>query len=76
MFRFHDATLLHLLWVIPLLIVFYVFVFKWKRRALQRFGNLDLLAKLTFSTSRARQLWKVTLIILATMFILLSLARP
>ncbi|MBN2012390.1 VWA domain-containing protein [candidate division KSB1 bacterium] len=76
MFRFHDIHYLHLLWLIPVLIVFYMLVFRWKKKALQRFGSMELLSKLTFSTSKVRQVWKVVLIIVATSFILFSLARP
>lgn len=76
MFRFHDTYYLYLLWLIPIFIVFYVFVFKWKTKALKRFGNLELLSKLTASTSRKRQIIKITLIIASILFIILSIGRP
>jgi len=68
--------LLHLLWLIPILILFYVLVFKWKKRALTRFGNLELLQRLTDSTSQGRQVFKVALIIIAVAFMILSSGRP
>lgn len=76
MFRFHNAFYLHLFWLIPILIIFFVFVFKWKTRALKRFGNLELLQKLTASTSRGRQILKVILILFSILFMILSLGRP
>jgi len=76
MFSFQNAVYLHFLWLIPILIIFFIFVFKWKKRALKRFGNLELLQKLTDSTSRRRQLLKVFLMLLGVMFMILSLGRP
>ncbi|MCK4385594.1 MAG: VWA domain-containing protein [candidate division Zixibacteria bacterium] len=65
-----------LLILLPLLIVFYWFVFRMKRRAKERFGNLGLVEKLSLSFSPKKQRWKVALILLGTLFLLFSLARP
>ena len=65
-----------LLILLPLLIVFYWFVFRMKRRAKERFGNLGLVEKLSLSFSPKKQRWKVALILLGTFFLLFSLARP
>jgi len=65
-----------LLILLPLLIAFYWFVFGMKRKAKERFGNLDLIEKLSLSVSQKKQRWKVTLILLGTFFLLFSLARP
>jgi Ca-activated chloride channel family protein len=75
-FRFNNLLYLHLLWLIPLLILFYVLVFRWKRNALQRFGSLDLIKKLTESISRKRQIVKVALMLVAAFFMIFSLAQP
>lgn len=76
MLRFDNLIYLHLLWLIPLLILFYWLAFRWKKNALQRFGNLELIKKLTLSISRKRQMVKVALIILAAIFLIFSLAKP
>jgi len=60
----------------PALIIFFVFVFRWKKRALERFGSLELIQKLTLSLSRKRQLWKIVLLIISVFFMVLSLAKP
>ncbi len=75
-FRFNNLLYLHLLWLIPLLIMFFVLVFRWKKNALERFGSLDLIKKLTQSISRKRQIGKVVLILLAVFFMIFSLAQP
>ncbi len=76
MLRFGHISLLHLLWLVPLLVGFYVMAFKAKKRAMKRFGNLELLQKLNQSTSRGRQIGKVTLILAAITFMIFSVARP
>ncbi len=76
MFRFANIQLLHLLWLIPALVIFYTLVFKAKKAALKRFGNLELMKKLAENTGRGRQIAKVFMIIAAVAFIILALARP
>jgi len=44
--------------------------------AMARFGNLDLVRKLSSSVSRKRQIMKAALIILGVFFMTLALARP
>jgi Ca-activated chloride channel family protein len=65
-----------LLILLPLLIVFYWFVFWMKRRAKERFGNLALIEKLSLSFSPKKQRRKVDLMLLGVFFLLFSLARP
>jgi Ca-activated chloride channel family protein len=65
-----------LLAVIPLLLIFFWLVLRMKSRALKRFGNLDLIKKLSLSFSPKKQRWKIVLLLLAVSFLLFSLARP
>ncbi|NIR47830.1 VWA domain-containing protein [candidate division KSB1 bacterium] len=74
--RFAQDGFFYFLLLVPVLILFYYFIFKWKTRALQRFGNLDLINKLSESTSRSRQIIKATLVVLGILFMILALARP
>ncbi|OQX94832.1 hypothetical protein B6I21_08575 [candidate division KSB1 bacterium 4572_119] len=76
MIRFGNQLYLHLLWLIPLLIFFFILVFRWKKKALSRFGNLELVQKLTLSISKNRQVLKASLIVTAVFFMVLSLAQP
>lgn len=76
MIRFGNPTALYFFLIIPLGIIFYYFVFRWKKAALRRFGNLELMQKLTANVSRRRQVWKVALILLSLAFLNLALARP
>lgn len=65
-----------LLILLPLLIVFYWFVFRMKKKAKERFGNLALIEKLSLSFSPTKQRRKVDLMLLGVLFLLFSLARP
>jgi len=76
MIRFGNENLLFLLALVPLLMVFFYLVFRWKRRAMRRFGNLFLLEQLTPSFSKRRRVWKIVLLLVAISFIILALARP
>lgn len=76
MLRFDNLMFLHFLWLIPILIFFYVLVFRWKRKSLEKFGNLELIKKLTSSISHKRQVIKVALIIAAIFFMIFSFAKP
>jgi Ca-activated chloride channel family protein len=76
MIRFANNLALYLLLLIPFFIVFFYFVFRWKKQAMQRFGSLLLLKQLTPSLSRKRQIWKIVLSLAALLFMILALARP
>jgi len=76
MIRFANYPALYLLLLIPVLIIFFYLVFRWKRQAMQRFGSLLLLQQLTPALSRKRQIWKIVLSLAAVLFLILALARP
>ena len=76
MFRFSNQEYLFALFLIPLLILFFVWVRHSKKKALQRFGNLQLMEKLMLSNSPRRQTWKTVLLLSALFFFLVALARP
>ena len=76
MFRFAFQNYLYLLILIPFLILFFVYAFRQKRKAMALFGNLALVQKLSQSVSQKRQVWKAILLVLAFFFLALSFARP
>jgi Ca-activated chloride channel family protein len=76
MLRFAHPQFLHLLWLVPALAVFYYLAFRWKRSALERFGNLALVDRLIASTSRTKQILKASLLVASLLFMSLALARP
>jgi len=67
---------LWLLWAIPLLILFNLFVFRAKSRALAKFAKVETLARIASSVSLPRQKLKSSLLVGGIFFLLLSLAQP
>jgi Ca-activated chloride channel homolog len=67
---------LHVLWAIPLLLLFFLWVGKRRQRQLARFGEAHLVARLSQSVSRPRQRLKRALLLLAVGLLALALARP
>ncbi len=76
MVRFANPQFFHLYWLVPVLILFFVWVFRYKRRLLRRLGDEQLIARLTAGVSRAKQIWKAILILLAFSLLVLALADP
>ena len=67
---------LNLFILIPIFIIFFIFVSRSKRRALGHFGDKHLLSKLSLSKSVAKEKLSRLLILIAICFLILSLARP
>ncbi len=76
MIRFANDFALYLLLLLPALAFFFYLVLRWKKKALQRFGNLLLLQQLTPAFSAGRRNWKIVLLLAALAFMILALARP
>jgi Ca-activated chloride channel family protein len=74
--RFENPGLLHLLWGVLFLIFFFIWTIKYKRRLLQRFGNMEILQKLMQNVSPARRNLKIILLITAFIFLIIALANP
>ena len=76
MLRFAHQNYFYLFLLLPLLIIFFGLTFRWKKRAMQRFGSLELMKKLSLSLSNKRQIIKVILLISCVLVMILTLARP
>ena len=74
--HFGNLRYLYLLWLVPLLIVFYLYTFHRKRKALETFASAHLLPHLNVSVSRARQRGKPALLILVFTLLVFTLTRP
>lgn len=76
MLRFANIHFFYLLWLVPILIVFFILVFRWKKRALKDFGKVDLIKKLMTGASQRRQIFKMILLIAVIVLMVLALVRP
>ncbi len=73
---YRNPEFLYLLLIVPVLILFYFFSFRWKKKMLHKFGEDGLVSKLSSMTSRGRSVTKAVLLVLAFVFIILALGRP
>ncbi len=76
MIRFAQLNLIYLLWLVPILALFYIWSFRNHRKILRRFADETLLNELTLSLDMRKRRLKTVLIITAILFGLFSLMRP
>ena len=74
--KFVDLTYIHLLWIIPVLVYFYIYAFKKKDELIRLFCEDTLIGKIMPDVSRSRQKLKAFLVVLAVIFIVIALVRP
>ena len=76
MFRFGFGQALYGYLLVPLLVAFLWLALQLKRRALARFGEHELVRRLSQTTSRRRQVMKSALLVVAVAALVTALARP
>ena len=76
MFRFGNSEFLYGLIIIPVLIVIFLIVMYWRKRALRKFGDTGLISHLMPYVSSFRPVLKFILLILALTSVVFALADP
>lgn len=61
--RFAYSWVLWFFWIVPLLMVFYWYFFRWQKKAMAAFGYRQTIDRLMSPEARKRQKWKTILII-------------
>ncbi|MBN1522716.1 MAG: BatA domain-containing protein, partial [Candidatus Aureabacteria bacterium] len=74
--RFGNIQALYLFWLLIGLVLFYIWSFRKRRAALQRFASEDLIPDLTREQDPKKQKLKVFLILLAVLLMIFSFLRP
>jgi Ca-activated chloride channel family protein len=74
--RFENPDLLYLLWGVIPLVLFFVWVIRYKKALLKKFGNPDLLSKLMQSFNSGRRNLKMVLLTISYIFFVIALANP
>jgi len=74
--RVESPEYLYLLFLIPLLFLFFLYTQRRKKARLKTFGNLKLLERLSLSHSKGKEYLKFALIVGAIFFAIVALARP
>ena len=67
---------LNFLLLIPILVMFFIFIGINRKKAIKRFGDTALMERLSFSKSFAKEKVRKILIIIAANFLILALAMP
>lgn len=73
---FGNFHAIYYLWLLPALVLFYIWSHKKRTRAMEAFADRELLVHLTPSMDRKRQNMKALVILLSVFAIALSLMRP
>lgn len=76
MFRFAYPEYFWGFWLIPILTIFFIFSRILRKRALRKFGDLEIISQLMPSASNARPVFKFILLMLALSAFILGAARP
>ncbi len=76
MFRFESHIILYLLLLIPLLVLLFMLFMAWKKRAIKRFGDIELVKQLSPDDSFSKNILKFTIITVVLTLIIICLANP
>ncbi len=76
MLRLANPEYLNLFWLLPLLVLFFMWAARHKRALLQRLGDDELVDRLLASVSRTKQIWKVVLTVLVIAGLIFALVDP
>ena len=74
--QLQQIHMLHLLWVVPAIVLFYLYAWRRRKQALQRFLDAGMLAKIPVSSSPSRRWWKAAAMVAAVVLTVAALARP
>lgn len=73
---FSNLKYAHFFWLVPLLILFYLWAFRSKRKALESFAQGHLIPMLTTTVNWRNQKLKAALVVLAFCFLIFALIGP
>jgi len=76
MLRFEHPYYFYLFALVPLLLVLYILMLRWKKKALQRYGDAEVVKLLMPDYSKKRLFYKFLLLLLSYASLVLALANP
>lgn len=76
MFQFGSGDALWAYLLVPALVLFFWYALKLKRGAIERFGETELMQRLSLTVSKRAQRWKRLLVIASVALLVTALARP
>lgn len=76
MYELEEKGYLYLLFIVPILVLLFLYVQYWKRKKQAAFGDLDLVKKLSPEKSLLKPTFKFILVVLGLTFLILALVNP
>lgn len=76
MFQLENKIYLYALALIPLFIIFFWIMARWRKKALLSFGELAVIQQLYPDFSKSKRIWKFILYLLAFTFLILGIVNP
>ena len=76
MYELEEKGYLYLLFVIPILVVLFLYIQYWKRKTQLAFGDLELLKKLSPERSFFKPILKFAIVLLALACLMMALVNP
>lgn len=76
MYELEEKGYFYLLFIIPIVVVLFLYVQLWKKRKQKEFGDASLLEKLSPEKSVFKPVLKITVLLLAMAFLIIALVNP
>lgn len=76
MYELEEKGYFYLLFIIPILVVLFLYVQLWKKKKQKEFGDSSLLEKLSPEKSVFKPVLKITVLLLAMAFLIIALVNP
>lgn len=76
MFRFGNIEYLNFLFIIPVLLILLIYILYTRRRALDRYGNREVLSQLMPEVAPSKPVFKYLVLLGALILFILGIARP
>lgn len=76
MYELEEKGYLYLLFVIPILVLLFLYVQYWKRKKQREFGDLELIKKLSPEKSIFKPILKIGVVLLGLTFLIIALVNP
>ena len=76
MLRFENIEILYALLLIPVMLLIFLIMMQWRKRALQNFGQAHVISRLMPESSNLRLVYKLIFFILAYSLFIIGIANP
>nr|MBK9651594.1 VWA domain-containing protein [Bacteroidota bacterium] len=75
-FRWVNENLLYLYILLPVMVLCFYFMYRWKKNAINKFGQWTVIAPLFAHVSKIKPLWKFVFMFLAATMLITAICRP